>query len=151
MPGRGRVPKPEDQRRNHHAPRLGEWQATPGIGWQHGDVPSPPPRLRAESRAAWATWMGGWFAAHWCPGDLPNLRLLIRLHDRCLSPGATGSERSELRLLMDSYGITPKGAQERRWQPPPLTGPVPQPDGPPETRPSRYGHLRPLNDGERHA
>jgi hypothetical protein len=57
--------------------------------------------------------MGAWFAAHWTLDDLPGLRTLIRLYDQVERgewPRAT-----ELRLSMDTYGITPKGQQDRRW------------------------------------
>ena len=142
MAGRGFAPKPEDQRRNAHDPIRGEWQATPGIGWQHGEVPACPARS-AVARQTWATWFGSWFASHWSPEDLPNLRLVIRLWAKCDSGKAIGSERTELRQLMDSYGITPKGQQDRRWQPPRSeANTAAQSAEAPATRPSRYAHLR---------
>ena len=60
--------------------------------------------------------MRAWFAVHWTPEDLPGLRQLVRTYDQV--------ERNEfqrgpeLRLLMDTYGITPKGQQDRRWAAP---------------------------------
>lgn len=87
--------------------------------------------------------MGSWFAAHWTPDDLPNLRLVIKLWAKADGGKAIGSERVELRQLMDSYGITPKGQQDRRWQAPkPDAASVSQPAGEPATKPSRYDHLR---------
>jgi hypothetical protein len=68
------------------------------------------------SAEAWSTWMGGWFAAHWGPEDLPGLRQVVRLYDQ-VERGAF-QRAGEVRLQMDGYGITPKGQQARRWQPP---------------------------------
>jgi hypothetical protein len=69
--------------------------------------------LIESSVAVWETWFGAWWAAHWSIDDLPGLRLVIRLYDRV----TRGDVRrlGELRQLMDSYGITPKGQQDRRW------------------------------------
>jgi len=85
--------------------------------------------LMPASVGAWDTWMGAWFAANWRPEDLPGLRQLIRLYDQV--------ERNEfqrcgeLRLGMDTYGITPKGQQDRRWAPPQVEKPaVGRPSGP---------------------
>jgi hypothetical protein len=113
MAGRGRQPKAPDARRNAHPPARGEWQATSSPGWQHGPVPEPPDDLGDESRSAWRAWFAGVAAAHWTPGDLPSLRIVIRLYDAVLD-GAS-AHAGELRLWMDTYGITPKGQQDRRW------------------------------------
>lgn len=115
MPGRG--PAPKAQRRNaSDVPGRGEWQATAGVGWQHGELPAAPDGLLEASRDAWATWMGAWFAAHWGPADLPGLRTLIRIYDQV--ERGEFQRANELRLQMDTYGITPKGQQDRRWAPP---------------------------------
>ena len=60
--------------------------------------------------------MASWFAAHWTPSDLPGLRQVIRLYDQV--ERGEFQRSSELRLQMDTYGITPKGQQDRRWLPP---------------------------------
>jgi hypothetical protein len=113
MAGRGQAPKDQTQRRNRTDPGRGEWHPAAGVGWQHGATPAPPDGLLEATRQAWDTWMAAWFAAHWTPDDLPGLRTLIRLYDQVERgewPRAT-----ELRLSMDTYGITPKGQQDRRW------------------------------------
>ena len=108
--GRGRVPKDPHQRRNtSEAPIRGDWQATPGIGWQHGEIPPPPDGLLAPSRVAWETWMRAWFAAHWTPDDLPGLRKVVQLYDA--TERGELHRSAELRMSMDNYGITPKGQQ----------------------------------------
>jgi hypothetical protein len=135
MPGRGRAPKPQAARRNHHAPLRGEYRPAPGIGWQHGPIPEPPDGLLEPSRLAWDTWMRSWVAAHWDPGDLPALGILAKLYD--------ATERGhlvragELRMWMDGYGLTPRGRQDRRWLPPEAAD-----DQAPAVTPSgRYSHL----------
>lgn len=123
MPGRGRPPKDQTTRRNTTAPGRGEWAAIESTGWQHGDIPEPPDGLLKASRDAWATWMGAWFAAHWTPADLPGLEILIALYDQVRR--GEYQRASELRLQMDTFGITPKGQQDRRWQPPVDEKPAP--------------------------
>lgn len=115
MAGRGRAPKV--QRMNKHdSPTRGEWKAAPSSGWQHGEIPEPPDGLKAETRDAWTAWMGAWFAAHWSPEDLPGLRQVIRIYDQV--ERGEFQRANELRLQMDTYGITPKGQQDRRWAKP---------------------------------
>jgi hypothetical protein len=112
----GHGPAPAEKRRRRNAPERGDWQPTPGSGWQHGDIPRPPAGLLAVSRDAWDTWMRSWWASHWTPDDLPGLRVVVSLYDQV----ARGEyvRAGELRLQMDNYGITPKGQQDRRWSPP---------------------------------
>jgi len=86
-----------------------------------------------ESRTAWKTWMGAWFAAHWAPEDLPGLRQVIRLYDQV--ERGEYVRATELRLAMDTYGITPKGQQDRRWKPP-------ETPSAPVQKLSHYAHLR---------
>lgn len=114
MAGRGPAPKPGRRRAND--PARGDWQPAPGVGWQHGKVPTPPPRLLKVSRDTWATWFAAWFAAFWEPEDLPGLEVVIVLYDQ-FRRGAH-QRANELRLQMDNYGITKKGQQDRRWSPP---------------------------------
>lgn len=113
MAGRGPAPKPTSQRRGRQVQVRGEWKPTAGGGWQHGEPPSPPDGLLKASRDAWATWMSAWWAAHWTPEDIPGLRQVIRLYDQV--ERGEFQRASELRLQMDTYGITPKGQQDRRW------------------------------------
>src|SRR5829696_2781843 len=110
MGGRGRAPKPPQMRRNHHAPLRGEWRPAPGVGWQHGAVPTPPTGLLKVTRDVWALWFASWFAAHWSPEDLPGIFLVARLYDAVQRGQLQRS--AELRVSMDSYGMTPKGQQD---------------------------------------
>lgn len=108
----GRGPNPKTERRRRNTPVRGDWTAADG-GWQHGDIPECPDGLLEPSRTAWDVWLKAWFAAHWTPDDLPGLRQLIRLYDQV--ERGEFQRASELRLQMDTYGITPKGQQDRRW------------------------------------
>jgi hypothetical protein len=76
----------------------------------------------AASIDAWNTWMRSWYAAHWTPDDLPALRQLARLYDQV--ERGEYQRAGELRLWSDTYGITPKGQQDRRWLPPTPDAPV---------------------------
>lgn len=131
MAGRGPAAKPGRRRRNE--PERGEWQAKSEMGWQHGSAPKPPTGILKASKDAWVTWMAAWFAAHWTPEDLPGLRQIIRIYDQV--ERGEFQRASELRLQMDTYGITPKGQQDRRWKRPEAA------EGEGERRPERR-HLR---------
>lgn len=143
MAGRGPRPKDPAKRVNEHEPVRGEIQNAPGVGWQHGRKPMPPQGLMPASRSAWSTWMRAWFAAFWQPSDLPGLRQVVRLYDQV--ERGEFQRAGELRLQMDTYGITPKGQQDRRWRPP-----APKPKAEPALRKvagaSRYEHLRVVAD-----
>ena len=143
MAGRGPAPKANAQRRNPSDRRTrGDWQATPGVGWQHGAIPTPPAGLMPASRTAWETWMQSWVAAHWTALDLPGLRQLIRLYDQV--ERGEFQRATELRLGMDTYGITPKGQQDRRWQVPEEPEQRPAASSTPAT--GRFAHLKVVNE-----
>jgi hypothetical protein len=137
MPGRGRVPKPSGARHGHHSLTRGEWQPAPATGWQHGAIPRPPTGLLPSSRDAWNAWFGAWWAAHWSPDDVPGIRIVVRLFDEV--ERGNYQRAGEWRQWADTYGITPKGAMERRWLP---AAARPNETEPP---PARYGHIHALN------
>lgn len=68
------------------------------------------------SLEAWSVWFGSWWAAFWTPADLPALRQVIRLYDQV--ERGEFQRCAELRMMMDTYGVTPKGQQDRRWKAP---------------------------------
>jgi len=91
--------------------------------------------------------MQSWFASHWTPEDLPGLTITIGLWDLCEDyrrnpmtvrvngkgedvPVQKPSPFGELRQMMDNYGITPKGQQDRRWV-------APKPDETVEAEPEK--------------
>lgn len=136
MAGRGRPPK--DDRINTHELVRGAPVAAETDCWS-GDIPEPPDGLMQASIDAWNVWFGAWFAAHWSSVDLPGLRQLVRLYDQV--ERGEFQRAGELRIQMDTYGITPKGQQDRRWKqlPAPATTAT-SPGGGTPTK--RYGHLR---------
>lgn len=139
MPGRGPAPNPKRRRRNK--PVRGEWKPAEGIGWQHGDLPVPPDGLKDISRWAWDSWFRAWFASHWTPDDLPGLRVVVRLYDEVERGEFTRA--TELRQMLDNYGITPKGQQDRRWTAPkPVEAPR---EATEDVSSDPYGHLRVVN------
>jgi hypothetical protein len=150
MAGRGRAPKAAADRERRNVPERGDWQPTPGSGWQHGPIPPPPTKLLGSSRATWETWFRAWYAAHWRPEDVPAIRHVIRLYD-AVERGQL-QRATELRLAEDTWGITPKGQQDRRWSTPKEESPAkagPDAGGPSDptgdeapAEISRYRHLR---------
>lgn len=132
MPG----PIPKDNRRRRNEPARGDWQPAPGVGWQHGEIPKPPTGLTRASRDAWQAWFRSWFAAHWTPELLPGLRQVVRLYDQV--ERGEYVRAAELRMAMDTYGMTPKGQAGLRWKPPVS-------EAPPSTTAapgSRFAHLK---------
>jgi hypothetical protein len=112
----GRGPAPDPLRFRHDKPARGDWHAADAVGWQHGKVPPCPADVEPATRRAWKTWFGSWVAAFWTPEDVPGLRMVARIYD---SVERGNYQRApELRLWMDTYGLTPKGQQDRRWRPP---------------------------------
>ena len=142
----GTGPKPKEQRQDQYkTPIRGDWVATEGVGWQHGEIPKPPPNLRPVSRQTWEVWFRAWFAAHWAPDDLPILRQVIKLYDKVERDDATAADLTQFRQLLDSYGITPKGQQDRRWKRPKADEPT-VPRGDEEPAGKLYGHLRAVGE-----
>lgn len=138
----GTGPAPKTTRRRTNAPARGEFIPTPGIGWQHGLVPDPPDGLLVTSRNAWAAWMGAWFASHWAAEDIHVLRQVVKLFDKIERNDASSAEMTQYRQLLDSYGITPKGQQDRRWtKPKGDEAPAVVPGDEPAIDP-RFAHLR---------
>jgi hypothetical protein len=146
MAGRGPQPKDPAARTRRNSPPAAE--TTTEVGWQHGDIPPAPAKLLKTSREAWAIWMGSWFAAHWAPEDLPGLRQVVRLYDQ-VERGEFG-RHTQCRIAMDTYGITPKGQQDRHWAAPwvaPVQADRPAPGGTTPKPGARYGHLRSVEAG----
>lgn len=111
----GRGPAPKEDRVGHVVPTRGEIQQADAPCWK-GDVPPAPEGLMDASLEAWSVWFGSWWAAFWTPADLPALRQVIRLYDQV--ERGEFQRCAELRMMMDTYGVTPKGQQDRRWKAP---------------------------------
>jgi hypothetical protein len=138
----GPAPKPAAERRRRNVPAAGEWKPSPGYGWQHGATPKPPTGLLKASKDAWTVWMGSWFAAFWTPDDLPGLRQVVKLYDQVERSPDLASLHTQLRMMMDTYGVTPKGQQSLRWKRPEV-----QPgQSAASDRTGTYAHLRAVGD-----
>ena len=138
----GRGPTPNDrlpQRPRDAKKRVRAWTQADGTGWRYGKVPAPPAGLLPTSKTVWRTWFNGWVSAHWIAADVPGLRVMVKLYDR-VERGEL-IRAGELRLWMDTYGLTPKVQQDRRWKPPEETSSRNE-----VQRPSAYGHLRTVAD-----
>ena len=109
------APKSAEARRRTNVPARGDWQAAPAPCWE-GEQPAAPDGLMPASVTAWETWFSAWFSAFWKPEDLPQIRSMVRLYDQV--ERGEFQRHPELRLMMDTYGVTPKGRQDRRWAPP---------------------------------
>lgn len=133
----GRGPQPKEDRVRRVDPIKGDHIEATGVGWQFGDTPVAPDGLMPASLEAWSTWMASWFASFWTPADLPGLRQLVRLYDQV--ERGEFQRAAELRLQMDTYGITPKGQQDRRWKPPQAPAGV---NGDRHPAGGAYAHLR---------
>jgi hypothetical protein len=141
----GTGPPPKETRQNpYETPIRGEWKPAPGSGWQHGEIPKPPAGLRQASREAWQTWFTAWFAAHWTPEDLPILRQIVALYDEIERKQASAAQLTQFRQLLDSYGITPKGQQDRRWTRPKAEASKVETEQEPAGK--LYGHLRAVGE-----
>jgi len=118
-------PKPDGERVNRHALKY-PWVPAPAEPWA-GEVPTPPSGLLKASRDTWDLWFGSWWSGHWTEADLPGLRMAIRLFDRIERGREERGDRSELRQMMKSYGLSPEGRQALRWEPPKAEAPAPAP------------------------
>ncbi len=106
------TPKKPSEGRVRRAKPLRDWEPSSGRGWQHGDIPAPPPDLSQESIGAWDAWFKSWWASHWTEGDIPGLRLTIMTFDAVVRGH---KKMSDITPLMDSHGITPKGRKQLLW------------------------------------
>jgi hypothetical protein len=86
----------------------------------------------------WTSWFRSWWAANWTPEYLSQITVAIKLYDSVQRGNL--KDATELRQSMDGIGATFKGQQDRRWAAPKAA--VTQPVATPDTKPSRYAHLR---------
>jgi hypothetical protein len=133
---RGPIPNPETKRTNRRAHPVVEAPTASCAG----PVPDPPAGLSDAAIDAWNAWFAGWWAVHWTTSDLPMLRLIVLLWDRArggLDADPPRSFPGAVVGLLDRFGLTPKGRQDLRWQPP--APPAVDESVPPRTSP--YEHL----------
>ena len=109
-------PPPNLNRRRRNKPAGGEWKPAPGRGWQGDTIPDAPDGLLLASRQTWDAWFRGWWAANWSDDYLTQIRKTIQLYDA--TERGDFKAITELRQWMDGIGVTFKGQQMLRWQPP---------------------------------
>jgi hypothetical protein len=138
----GAGPPPKQNRRRRNLPARGDWQPSTAVGWQHGPIPDPPEGLKEPALKAWKSWFSAWYAAHWLPEDVPNLRLIAMMYDavdRGISNRA--ADRTALHTWMRSYGMTPDGQSSLRWLQPKEGEEAPAPKAT-----GRYAHLKVVSE-----
>ncbi len=140
MAGQGRAPKPPETRRNHHAPRAGEWVDMPPLT-AAVLPPLPNGEWSERTQAAWEAWRADGATAMYGSADIQLAIDLAYLYEAwVLEP--TAALAGEIRQRQDSLGLTPKGRQDRRWRHAPAEA---EPDAKPKVakRPAAArGHLR---------
>jgi hypothetical protein len=109
----GRGPAPKEGRRRANAPARGDWVDLSPL--EHPVLPPLPDLEGAEwaagTLATWDAWMSDPVSAQWSPSDVAYALDTILLHN-VMTPGSA----SEVRLRMDSLGLTPKGKRDLRWR-----------------------------------
>ena len=110
----GRGPAPKEGRRRRNVPARGEWVDLAPL--EEPVLPSLPPLDGDEVWAAstvgmWEAWRSDPVSGQWSPADVAFALDTIRLHNLGLP-----SSMSEIRLRMDSLGLTPKGKRDLRWR-----------------------------------
>src|SRR3954465_15476259 len=109
MAGRGRAP--QENRRRRNVPARGEWVDLDQL--EQPVLPElPEGEWRPETVAMWEAWRSDPVSAEGSPADVAFALDTIRLHN--VMENATGA--NEVRLRMDSLGLTPKGKRDLRWR-----------------------------------
>ena len=119
MAGRGPAPKDPSQRRRRNEPMRGEWVELPPL---KAPILGPvDPEWGRETDEMWEAWRADPVTTQWSPADIAFATQTARLMD-------AGAPPNELRLRMDSLGLTPKGKRDLRWrlvEAPAVEAPVP--------------------------
>ena len=108
MAGRGRAP--QENRRRRNVPMRGEWVDLEPLE-QPVLFELPEGEWRPATVATWEAWRNDPVTAQWSPADIGFAFDTICLHNTMNASGA-----SEVRLRMDSLGLTPKGKRDLRWR-----------------------------------
>jgi hypothetical protein len=82
-----------------------------------------PPEHLGDLAELWRELEAGLPEGVGAPSDRPAFELLVRLNARMRAGAFTASEAAQLRLLMDSFGMSPAGRQRLDIKPPPEPGP----------------------------
>ena len=118
MAGRGRAPKPQNERRNKSKPQRGDWQE---LTAPLSKPPALPTRGKgrgvwsARTKRAWRAWWTDPVSGQWSPSDIELAEHLADCMEEWVREPIAG-RASEIRQLRDVLGLTPKGRQDRRWK-----------------------------------
>jgi hypothetical protein len=138
MAGRGRAPKPVEERRNTSAPRRGEWLE---ISAPTVSAPAlPEGEWHPRAAGSWGLWWSDPAATQWTDGQYSEVVELLALTHEFWMGNTTRAP--EMRMRAEALGLTAKGKQDRRWR---VVAP-PEDDGKPAKRKSRYQHLKAVPD-----
>lgn len=119
----GRGPAPAETRRRSNEPARGDWVDLAPLA---APVLDELPELAEgewspRARLMWSAWREDPVTAQWSPADKAFAYDTIVLYDT--APG----KANELRLRMDTLGLTPKGKRDLRWRVVPGEAEAPKP------------------------
>ena len=139
MAGHGPAPKDPEQRRNHAAPRRGEWVDLPATNEKRAPAMPTAPRggWAVGTRKAWKLWWMDPASLMWSPADLASVAQLAALHHDV--ERGKSSLAGEVRLRLDGLGLTAKGKRDLRWR---IVEPEVEEQRPSGRKSSRRDHLR---------
>jgi len=119
MAGRGRAPKPTNERRNQTKPQRGDWQE---LTDPVDKVPKLPTRGKGRgtwsprTNRAWTAWWSDPVSSQWGPSDVELVEHLADVMEEWVRDPGTAGRATEVRQIRDVLGLTPKGRQDRRWK-----------------------------------
>lgn len=119
MAGNGPAPKDAAARRRRNQPERGDWQTLRPL---ERPALEPLPVLDGEdlwsARTAetWEAWREDPVTATWSPADRAYAMDTILIHQMVYGPEGDMARANELRLRMDSLGLTPKGKRDLRYR-----------------------------------
>lgn len=140
----GRGPAPKQSRHRRKAPVRGDWvRLVPLVGCHLPSLDEfeAPVNYESENRAAfwptrtklmWESWQEDPVTATWNKSDLAFAVDTIYLHAQ-----AAQGKSSEIRIRMESLGLTPKGRADRRFLLPDEEEPPSEDDGSAQVKESR--------------
>ena len=117
MAGKGPAPKHPHLRARANVPERGDWQVLDREPFKKPPpLPRPYPRggWSAKAKGAWQRWWASPMAPMWDEGDYELVDILLKMvHDWWEDP--TTTQATQMRLTMDTLGLTVKGRQDRHW------------------------------------
>lgn len=118
MAGQGPAPKDAAQRRRRNAPARGEWVDLPSV-----KKPILPTLKQIDGKRKWSPqlkmlwehWRKDPATTQYGPAEIALAKHLAFVYDD-LAQAYKLSTSSEVRLILDTLGLTPKGKRDNRWR-----------------------------------